>query len=293
MIKTKTITTVALLTLVSSGVTDVLAKTLEPKETVSTEMFYNGDCAIDRYGKQYLVRFYSNGDNVNFSLLDPETLALVKEFKVSGLTSENEGSSIVNIRNFAQRNDGDVNLLLTQTLFNTDDKWEFVFSKNDNEWVVVNEAGDNLGSISKSGLCKDYLYFVPYYNMADEWRARLVCAVRDPKNHYEDTPMGLKFFLFTNDGSNVDISHNELQTAVGYPNPVPAGSDFSISMTSEIPEGTTLNVATISGAVVYSTELKAGETKAVVPASVLTPGVYVYSVVAGDTPFASGKILAE
>lgn len=291
MIKPKTITAVAILALSYQMTTpQIEAETVSSKVIATYEGMSKTNMAIDTYGNTLLVAMKRDdiSQKMTFNIVDPESLKLVKEFTVDAIYFEEGGDvkcEMDYLRAFQDNSPG--RLYLSQTLFNTDDKWEVAFNIIGGS-RIVNEDGEIMGdimAIDADGY-STFNYYVSRFNNDGEWRPWIA-----GEHHSEDK--GTRFFSFTESNPGSNVQRVELQKAVGFPNPVPAGSDFTISMTSEVPEGTTLTVATIDGAVVYSAELEAGETKAVVPASILSRGSYVYSVISSDDVLASGKILAE
>lgn len=282
MIRTKKILTVtaAMLSLLDCTVSPASAQALEPKETFTIDGFnWHGDLGIDSKGNMFFIASKENERSITFKLLDMITLSTVKEFEVSykNLYINEYGlrpCTLNSVLNYGK------DILLSQSIFNDDEKWEFIHRCGQGIMLsylyeVVNEDGEIIGRFESD----TEPHYLGRWSENGDWSAYVID--------------GDKFYSFVDFTSGANVQRAELQKAVGYPNPVPAGTDFTISMTSEVPAGTTLTVATIDGAVVYSAELEAGNTKAVVPASILSRGMYVYSVVAGDTPFSSGKILAE
>lgn len=282
MIRTKKILTVtaAMLSLLDSTVSLASAQALEPKETLTIDGFnWHGSFGIDSKGNMFFIASKENERSITFKLLDMITLSTIKEFEVSykNLYINEYGlwpSTLNSVLNYGE------NILLSQSIFNDDEKWEFIHRCGEGIMLsylyeVVNEDGKLIGRFESD----TDPHYLGRWSENGDWSAYVID--------------GDKFYSFVDFTSGANVQRAELQKAFGYPNPVPAGTDFTISMTSEVPAGTTLTVAKIDGVVVYSIELKASETKAVVPASVLTPGIYVYSVAAGDTAFATGKILAE
>lgn len=246
-------------------------------------------------GKSYFTTVeYVNGSDAKFTIYNRD-LSVMKQFTIPNVYID-ESSYSVSVTNliheYTYKND-DIDIYCTQNLFNSDEKIEVVICecvKKDGEYSytnrIYNEDGDYLGFISledgspmgiydvnEDGSCL-YLVLETYVYV-------------DSKDVYS-----VSFYSFT-DGSGVESPKLVRTVSRAYPNPLPSGRSLTIDFATSMTSAGYVQVADLSGAVVYRAEVESGASRVNVPARCLRGGTYVYSLYCNGEVVDSGKILTK
>ena len=138
MSKLKTITATLMLVMfamLGSVAIPVSAQTLVPNVIATYGGMDDEHIAIDKHGNTLFVAMKSDviAKNITFQVVDPESLEIVKDFTLGGVYFKDYPSEVLDyLREYKENSQGMV--CLTQTLFNTDDKWE-VPAKTKNKFL--------------------------------------------------------------------------------------------------------------------------------------------------------------
>lgn len=273
-----------------------VAQTLPLKE-IATFQTPSFDLAVNSDGIYHFCGITKDWDakTVTFNIIDRESLLPIKTFTVNVGNLENEER--ITLLSLSEILDYNYDIVASQTLFNTDDKWEFGvrvkdehngFGKHNTEtWMVMNEDGDILGYFDQ----ESYIYY-QYVVLNDKFRPRLL--QRFDEGTYPDNTCIYKFYSFT-DGSQGGsrVQKIALQKATAYPSPLRNGELLNVVLDSALERDATVEVMDVTGLVLQSVILNAGETKVTVAADRLPVGELIYRVIDGSNPIATGKILRK
>lgn len=272
----------------------VVAQTLPLKE-IATIKSYIKDLAFDSNGIHQFCEITQDWDakTVTFNIIDRESLTPIKTFTVNVGNVENiiqwGDEKEIGILSLEEALTYDFAMAASQTLFNTDDKWEFaVMEKRESSpdgscvtWKVMNEDGDVLGYFTEKGS----LYF-QHVVLNDEFRPRLIECFQNPDIY--------NFYSFTDSSQGgSQVQKIALQKATAYPSPLRNGELLNVVLDSALDRDATVEVMNVTGLVLQSVILKAGETKVTVAADRLPVGELIYRVIDGSNPIATGKILRK
>lgn len=123
---------------------------------------------------------------------------------------------------------------------------------------------------------KTYLFLVHY--RPDE---------EEGNNSYES------FTVIDVNGAQGSSAQVKVSHANAWPNPLPQGRMFTVQFDNALEADAVMAVVNMSGAVVYRSNIAAGEDKAVVPANALRSGNFVYSITSDGLLIEKGKIIAR
>lgn len=160
------------------------------------------------------------------------------------------------------------NYVATQRLFNNDDLYEFVIQNQDLTFSVVNENGENLGSIPATNLMtignQNYIY------------------------KYDDESSVYTFYAIAPaSGSLINVSKaKELRV---FPNPANPGETIRFQME----DGTIADVDLYNAAGVRELRATGGEGTVELPADRLSPGVHPYNVTDAEGTVRTGKLIVK
>lgn len=169
--------------------------------------------------------------------------------------------------------------LLTQNMFNNDDKWEYVVWEEETDTqTVYNEDGECLGIIPEGYEVETLIIngtaacFMGYYQ----------------QNHY------YSMFQFNNNDSGIkSLSLKEKSDVKAYPNPVRQENQFTVEFSSPLTREGKLKIYDTSGKIMYRKNVMAGESSVNVPVVRLRPGLYFYVIEKGGQILASDKLIVE
>lgn len=186
------------------------------------------------------------------------------------------------IRDFGLYNNSGLNnceVWLTQNLFNTDDKWEYMIYDYETETMkVYNEDSEYLGSI-QNGLNLDAIFII----------GENACFFG-----YDDYDDGDLLCSFTSKGNSMkEIKLDESKSVITYPNPIRSSENFIIELNSPLPENGKLKIMNTSGRVIFSKNVTAGENIIIVPSIRLRKGMYVYVIESRGNIIGTDKIIVD
>lgn len=174
----------------------------------------------------------------------------------------------------------------SQTIYNSDDKWEVVIRIMENEeerYIVVNEDNEEVCvPLGESwGEDWDTKSPAPYYYINGKFYL------------VEEGPGEIRFYTYESGSSAAPAISVDRSASMAYPNPLPVGRVLTIEFENEAESGTTVEVYDMRGRRVFSTAVAAGETKALIPSRRLHSGNYVYVVNRNGATAERGKIIAK
>lgn len=257
--------------------------------------------AIDASNNVHYCTESQNGDTYNFKIYDLD-FNLEKDFSIvtpdlgedrSLKTEYSSASGIVSYK-------GEYcDIILTQNLFNPDDKWEVVFKQvlkdtppygrdKFEKYVVYSESGEKITEFKPNDFFPSsqreendtfWLFFggkQPY----------LRCSTSISDEIYSE--VWVSFY-----DTNTSAQSISKPTVRAFPNPLPAGRTLTISLDSPVAYDAKLIVSDMNGRVVYRRNVKPGPDNITVPAGNLRHGMYIYNITAGSDLLQSGKVVAE
>lgn len=180
------------------------------------------------------------------------------------------------------------NIYVTKNFFVKNDKWCVTlcyidnFDNYDEIFYVVDEDGNNLGTLNKNGE-SIHFYFDSFY----KGHPFLMVGTGDTEKRIEYT----QFFTFTGTSGIEAVNIGSMSKA--YPNPLPAGHTFTVEFDRAADNGTFFTVVDMQGRQVYRSRVKAGETSFRLSGRRFGHGRYVYTVVYDDGESTSGNLLAQ
>lgn len=256
--------------------------------------------AIDASNNFHYCTESQNGDTYNFKIYDLD-FNLEKDFSI--VTPDLGEDRFFKIKYRYPLGllsyTGDAAVLLTQNLFNPDDKWEVVFeqilkdappygSDKFEKYVVYSESGEKINEFKPndfftSSKTDDNDYFQYYFGGKQPY---LYCSASiddDIKSH-----VWVSFYDTTTSAQSISKP-----TVRAFPNPLPAGRTLTISLDSPVAYDAKLIVSDMNGRVVYRRNVKPGTDNITVPAGNLRHGMYIYNITAGSDLLQSGKVVAE
>lgn len=204
------------------------------------------------------------------------------------------------------RYDGGEESIITQTLFNNDNKWEYVrgtfvgtIEKHDNyerkilkltKAEIVNEDGKVLAEIPIDAIpAENSSNFEPYFEV-----------VRMGENHYlyretdgkgEDNPNPTSVFYRISPNGSTGVKFTKAAEFKGYPNPVRQNDTFTIEVGDEnVATGNFIEICDQKGRMVYRQAITNSQVK--VPTRRMK-GMYIYNIVSGGHSISTGKVIVQ
>lgn len=229
----------------------------------------------------------NSGSDLEIKILSKQ-LTVEKQFTVKNTTNKwNEEHYYFledfNIGSFDART---YDVVVTRNFLVKNDKWCVVVSHdvddNTTDYFVVDEDGNNLGNFPRrlsNGsdyediVLSEFTHGVPYmiyYNGEQEYYA---------------------FYTFTGKTGIEPTMVSSFKSA--YPNPLPAGETFNVSLPRAADDATFFCVTDMKGRQVCRRKVAPGETTYSLTGSRFSRGHYVYTVIYGDGTTASGRLMAE
>lgn len=183
-------------------------------------------------------------------------------------------------------------ILLTKGVFSFDNKWCVLVRnryKNQEILTVYNQDSENVGDIkldSQNGNIATP-YFV--YGKPSVGKVYLACGLdfRGESGTYYRTT------IYSFEGQNGLREPIKKQNIIAWPNPLPKGSDLTIELGREVPDGTFVTFSDMHGRMIEKAPVQPGSDSIVVSPRSISRGAYIYTVFYGDKTVESGKILAE
>ncbi len=254
---------------------------------------YSMGHALDKDGNLLLAHKSENSDNTVTFYIFNQDLSLAHSFTTKQtfqlkIYNAHWGDMVEFVEDLS---DGsglvDADVILSQTLFNDDDEWEFVITKttyNNStqertfEYTVYNESG------TKFDLPKIEGSLGRYYSNGSTQYFGYVIETEDRDD--------IEYYSAKNSNSVRVAEINESKISVS-PNPVPSGQSFAVSFTEALTEACIINILDLNGTSVYSSDIQAGETSKTISGNTLNSGMYIYTVSCGDGIIQSGKIIIQ
>lgn len=227
-----------------------------------------------------------SGSDIEIMILSKQ-LTVEKQFTIKNTTNDwNEDSYYFledfNVDSFDLNND----IVVSRNFLVKNDKWCVVVSHdvddNTSNYFVFDEDGNNLGNFPRSLpngssvsdiIFSEFTHGVPYmtYYSADEQHKA--------------------FYTFTGKSGIEPTMVSSFKSA--YPNPLPAGQTFNVSLPQAADDATFFCVTDMKGRQICRKKVAAGETTYRLTGSRFSHGHYVYTVIYGDGTTASGRLMAE
>lgn len=183
-------------------------------------------------------------------------------------------------------------ILLTKGVFSHDNKWcVLVRNRYENQEIltVYNQDSEKVGDIKLDS--QNGNVAIPYFvygkpSVASLGKVYLACGLDLPRNYYRTT-------IYSFDGQNGLREPIKKQNIIAWPNPLPKGSDLTIELGREVPDGTFVTFSDMHGRMIEKAPVSTGSNSIVVSPRSISRGAYIYTVFYGDKTVESGKILAE
>lgn len=254
--------------------------------------------AIDKSGNAMPCYYVVNGNSATFRILD-ENLAVAKEFTLKDVFFKDSDNNKYKRPNIGStlgsftKWDGDNNVILTQNVFDDDDKWEVAIEIEENykelPYVIKNEDGVTLGSFDPRehgagsiGLRYLFLGNKGYVTYKNEWDAAI------PEKQYMTGIID-----FNSGGAGMTVAASLTAAGRVYPNPLPQGTPLTIEFDNEVEAGALVVITDMRGRVAYRLRLDDCSDRVVISAGRLGNGTYLYSVISNDELIQSGKVIVE
>lgn len=261
------------------------AEQIVPKK-LYTGAYSNNFFAVDKTGNKHHVVVYKLGENQwEYLILNNDkelsvlkTISVTLEYRIEYFECMYDGYDVV----------------LSQHVFNDDDKWEYVIEESypeevTDEWgqtytryrykyFVYNEDGESLGELETDEM---HLYVngeVQYFYDVDD---------KENGGHY--------IISFQGNGTDgvKQLSPKVVRSAVVYPNPVRENAKLTIELASALSDRGNVSLIDASGRAVYRHRVECGEQTLTVPSIKLRPGTYIYVVECNGKIVASDKIIVD
>lgn len=245
--------------------------------------------AVDANQHTHYCTYTNEGMTYNFKVYDTG-FNLEKEFTITPEKAEGKDLRVgYGYPDLNMSNGGTI--VLTQNLYNSDDRWEVVFFDGDSnqstvlKYTVYSEDGSKLFDFKGTDFSSDI-----YVDSGGELR-----YILDKKQSYIQfrTKDGETHFVVSFYDTTTSAQSISKPTVRAFPNPLPAGRTLTISLDSPVAYDAKLIVSDMNGRVVYRRNVKPGTDNITVPAGNLRHGMYIYNITAGSDLLQSGKVVAE
>ena len=229
----------------------VFAAGLTPK-ILYTNSYYEDYIAYDKDGVRHpVVAEWLRDGTFNCTILNNDKkLSVLKSFRTKGHID------------YYHSNCDDSKLILTQHLFNDDDKWEYILRQDvgDNyRYYIYNEDGNNLGELTHD-------ISMIFVNGETQY------LVAEDKSNYT-----YYILSYQSGGSSFTTEAvSDLNTTRVYPNPVREKEILTIELGESLPAIGSLKIVDASGRVVFTEKCLPDETAIRIPSIGLKRGTYVY-----------------
>lgn len=230
----------------------VFAAGLTPKILYSNS-YYEDYIAYDKDGVRYNVVTEKLADDTFICTIlnNDKQLNVLKTFRTKGW-----------IDYFHSNCSDDSKLILTQHLFNDDDKWEYVLREHVDDYYhyyIYNEDGKNLGELTHD-------IRMVFVNGVAQF---LVAVDKSNYTYY--------FLSYQSGGSSFTTEAvSDLNTTRVYPNPVREKEILTIELGESLPGIGSLKIVDASGRVVLTEKCLPDDTAIRIPSIGLKRGTYVY-----------------
>lgn len=226
------------------------------------------------------------GNDVEIVILDKQC-AVEKQFTLKNVLSTY--GQYYKIYDFEIRSfDTYPDVIVSRNFFIKNDKWCVVIrhdQENTEIYSVIDEDGNMLGEFPDElpdgsvsvGIClSEISHGIPYM-----W----YCYEKEYDNEFE------AIYSFSGKTGIEPTMVSSFKSA--YPNPLPAGQTFNVSLPQPADDATFFCVTDIKGRQVCRRKVAPGETTYSLTGSRFSHGHYVYTVIYGDGTTASGRLMAE
>lgn len=285
-----------LLTLLVCFLTFLGASAVEPTQVFQLKSIYGSavenetiaGVGINAEGRQVCVSVEPKGNDAVFTIYKTgfsvdKIITIKNAYGVSdadGYTTS--GPYRVHCFNFDDR---DWHALAIQGLGADASQWYVFIGAGDGErgWIkIYDETGNHIYNY-----LRDFDYYIDGSN-------EVYLVDEDSEEDYDNDIYTETFTFFDfRGGSGVNAPVAVKKTSRAYPNPLYQGRQFTIELSEAAPEGTTVIVSDMNGATLYTTEVRAGAEKVVIPSRKLRNGNLVYSVISGGNILEKGKIIVR
>lgn len=277
------------------GMAASAAVTTTPKLAMTLNAAESG-LAVDKQNNSCPAIVEYKGTDAIVSILNSD-FSVKKQFTIKNVNGEENGSEITGTYcwgDFMSYDTG-ADAIVSQGIYNSDDKWEVVVCTVKTEMVkdpegyeyetpvrsykVVNEDNEEVCVPMDYGY--DEILEYTYINN------RFYVVLED-----EDANT-IQFYTYEAGASALPAIPVTKAASRAYPNPLPSGRILTIEFENEAEEGTEVEVYDMRGRKVCSVAVAEGETKAQVPSRRLRGGNYVYVVNRNGNLVEKGKIIAR
>ena len=222
-----------------------------------------------------------SGDDVEVALLN-SLFSAERQFTIKNALRNNTGGNTGYIKELYIESFDTEPVMLTRNFFVKNDKWCAVVSLSE-AYYLIDEDGNNLGTLPDELFSNEQLGDIylsgfdkgtPFWGVGDGF-----------KDIYYN------MYTFTGKAGIEPTLVSSFKSA--YPNPLPAGEAFNVSLPQPADDATFFCVTDMKGRQVCRRKVTAGETTYSLTGSRFSHGHYVYTVIYGDGTTASGRLMAE
>lgn len=214
--------------------------------------------------------------------------------------------SLIEYQMVNAEHDGGEGSPATQTLFNNDEKWEYIRgtyiytvenseSYERKEWKltkaeILDEDGKVLTEIPTDAIT-DYPGSSQPYSYLNVVKMGDNHYILSEKRAHSSSDLTLTTFYKIIKGNSSGIKFTKMDEIKSYPNPVHPNETFTIEVGEEnVASGNFIELCDQSGRMVYRQAITSGEVK--VP-TLRMKGMYIYSVVSGGKAISTGKVIVQ
>ncbi len=201
---------------------------------------------------------------------------------------------IVKVLGRHTRNDEihDEDYAFTQTLFNNDDKLEFIVATINSEYnitqiEVVSEDGTVLATIPNPFTKAPSSAFLSVFELGEN--KYLTWNYEEYKYNTGDPVVCYKI---TNTSNSLTLQ--KMPASFAYPNPVSRNQMFTIQLENPVMEsGSYVQITDLTGKIVSRHKIENQQNEVTVPVQYLASGQYIYSVVSNEKVQERGKVVVK
>lgn len=247
--------------------------------------------AVDANRQIHYCTYTNEGMTYNFKVYDTD-FNLEKEFTITPEKGEGTDLWVGYGQTVLSMWDAEPTVL-TQNLYNSDDRWEVVFTDCNADTftvlkhMVYSEDGNKLFDFKENDFASDI--YVDSDGELDYILGKKQSYIRFSAETEDKTTQYIISFY----DANTSAQYISKPTVRVFPNPLPAGRTLTISLDTPVANDSRLIVSDMNGRAVYRRNLKAGTENITVPAGNLRHGMYIYNIIAGSDLLQSGKVIAE